>query len=49
MEFSIVTELVIIEEVCKAANRPTACFSVAEINVNQQFFDWLFQIPISFE
>ena len=46
MEFSIVAESGIIEETCKAANLPAACFSCGEINVIQQFSAWLFQIPI---
>ena len=48
MEFSIVAVSEIIEEACKAANHPAACFPVVEIFVNQQFAAGLFQIPISF-
>ena len=47
MQSSIVAEFEIIEEVCKAANRPAACFMV-EISVNQQFAAWLFQNPDGF-
>ena len=45
MEFSIVAESVIIEEACKAANHPAACFPVFEISVNKQFAAGLFQYP----
>ena len=45
MEFSIVAESGIIEEACKAANNPAACFTVVENTVNQQFAAGLFQIP----
>ena len=45
MEFSIVAESGIIEEACKEANHPAACFPVVEISVNQQFAAGLFQIP----
>ena len=48
MEFSIVAESGIIEEACKAANHPAACFPVVEISVNQQFAAGLFQIPDGF-
>ena len=48
MEFSIEAEFRIIEETCKAANRPTACFPVVEISIKQQFAAWLFQIPDGF-
>ena len=48
MEFSIVAEFGIIEEACKAANRPAACFLVIEISVNQQFATMLLQIPDGF-
>ena len=43
MEFSIVAESGIIEEACKAANQPAACYHVVEISVNQQFAAGLFQ------
>ena len=45
MEFSIVAESGILEEACKAANRPAACIPEFEISVNQQFAAGLFQIP----
>ena len=45
MVFSIVDATGIIEEACKAANHPAACFPVVEISVNQQFAAGLFQIP----
>ena len=48
MEFSIVAESGIIEEACKAANRPAARFPVVEISVYQQFAAGLFQIPDDF-
>ena len=48
MEFSIVAEFGIIEETCKAANRPAACFPVIEISVNLQFNSGLFQIHDDF-
>ena len=48
MEFFIVAESGIIEEACKAANHPTACFPVVEISVNQEFAAGLFQIPDGF-
>ena len=44
MKFSIVAEFGIIEEDCKGTNRPTACFSVVEISVNQYCNAGLFQI-----
>ena len=48
MEFSIVAESRIIEEACKAAKHPAACFPVVEIYVHQQFDAGLFQIPDGF-
>ena len=48
MEFYIVAESGIIEEACKVANHPAACFPVVEISVNQQFAAGLFQIPDGF-
>ena len=48
MEFFIVAEFGIIEEVYMAANRPAACFLVVEISVYQKFDARLFQIPDSF-
>ena len=48
MEFPIVAVSEIIEEACKAANHPAACFPVVEISVNKQFATGLFQIPDGF-
>ena len=49
MEFSIVVKFGIIEEACKAANLPAACFPLIEISLNQQFATGLFQIPYGFQ
>ena len=43
MEFSIVAESGIIEEACKAANHPAACFPVVEISVNNSSLPGFFK------
>ena len=43
MEFFIVVESCFIEEVCKVANHPAACFPVVEISVNLQFIPGFFK------